>query len=523
MSEDPRVEFVEENGVGSVGTTQLDPPWGLDRIDQRDLPLNNSYTYNQTGAGVNAYVIDTGLRTTHLEFGGRAFFAADFANDGLPNNADCTVPPFANGHGTLVAGIVGGTTYGVAKNVSLHKVRVCHCNGDCFTDVIIQGVDWVTGNHVKPAVANMSLAANPSGALDKSVRRSTAAGVTYVTIAGNRTPPQDAINFSPARVTQAITVGATDISDNRASFSNFGSVLDLFAPGVQIPSASSVSDTSTFTADGTSLAAPHVVGAVAQYLQLDPLTCPSAISQVITGNATANKIPNPGTGSPNLLLFVPNPWPAQALFSLSLNGTSASFNVVPVPSTGVSLDITASITVEAWIKTNEFDKQDIIARYNPTASTGTDGGYAIRLLDDNRVRFRLYKNINSIATLDSTVAVPTGGWHHVAGVFNGTQMKIFIDGIQRGSLNSTFTPGTGTSNLRIGIGTDNARPFNGLIDEARVTAAAVYSANSTAQHRLTGVVNTKGLWRFDGQNAKDCADIHNGMLVGGATFSTSVP
>lgn len=255
LSQNPQVEFVEENGEGSVGTTQTitypGGPWGLDRIDQTDIgpggTLSGTYTYTQTGAGVNAYVIDTGLRTTHSQFGGRASFGADFVNDGQANNADCTTGVFTEGHGTLVASIAGGhttdpqqTSFGVAKSVNLYKVRVCDCFGSCPAATIAAGVDWVTGHHIKPAVANVSLfLSGGSQTVDKAVRQSMAAGVTYVVIAGNSAPfqqPIDAGLGSPARVTGAITVGATGsnsspfISDTRASFSNFGAVLDLFAP-----------------------------------------------------------------------------------------------------------------------------------------------------------------------------------------------------------------------------------------------------------------------------------------------------
>ncbi len=521
LSEDPRVEFVEENALGSVATTQPNPPWGLDRIDQRDLPLDNSYTYNQTGAGVKVYVLDTGLRTTHTDFGGRASFAADFINDGQANNADCTVAPFPNGHGTLVAGIVGGSTHGVAKGVSLYKVRVCDCSGDCPNDAIVAGLDWVTSNHVKPAVSNLSLfILGGATSVDKAVRRSVAAGVTCLTAAGNRDPPIDAGSGSPARVTQAITVGATDISDIRASFSNFGTVLDLFAPGVNILSTASTSDTATTTDSGTSYASPHVAGAAAQLLQLDTLACPSTISQTISSNATANKIPNPGTGSPNLLLYIPPAWPTPTLYSLSLNGTSAYVNVVPAPSVGVQLDISGSITVEAWIKLNTNTVEQSIVRKSGT----TGGGYALKVMGNGNLRLIIYQSATSFETVTSPGTVSAGAWHHVAGVFDGTQKRLYIDGVLVKTVSSTFAPATGSSNLSIGASPDGSDLLNGLVDEVRVTARAVYTGGTfTTQDRLTGVIDTRELWRFDSQNAKDCADIHNGTLAGGATFSTDLP
>ncbi|HEV8369055.1 MAG TPA: S8 family peptidase [Pyrinomonadaceae bacterium] len=292
LSEDFRVKFVEEDAVMTADATQTNPPWGLDRIDQRNLPLNATYTYNWTGAGVRVYVIDTGIRTAHTQFGGRASNVFDAFGG---NGQDC------NGHGTHVSGTVGGSTYGVAKSALLRGVRVLNCSGSGSTSGVISGVDWVRVNHINPAVANMSLGGGASSALDTAVNNLSNSGVTIAVAAGNSNA--NACNSSPARAANAITVGSTTTTDARSSFSNFGTCLDLFAPGSGILSAWFTSNTATATLSGTSMASPHVAGVAALYKQANPSASATTIRNAIVNNATTNVVTNAGTGSPNRLLY----------------------------------------------------------------------------------------------------------------------------------------------------------------------------------------------------------------------------
>jgi subtilisin family serine protease len=298
---DARVERVEPDGVVTTqAVTQSSAPWGLDRTDQVSLPLSTTYVYGSTGANVNAYIIDTGIRFDHQDFGGRAISGVDKVDGGTAD--DC------NGHGTHVAGTVGGEKYGIAKNVKLIAVRVLDCGGSGSWSGVIGGMDWVAANHQSPAVANMSLGGGASASVDDALRRLIGSGVTVGVAAGNGNRggrQQDACGYSPARVREAITVGATDKTDTKTSWSNYGDCVDLFAPGSAILSAWYTGATAFNTISGTSMATPHVVGVAARYLGGNPGATPAQVATAILGAATDGKVNKSYTANNDLLYWAP--------------------------------------------------------------------------------------------------------------------------------------------------------------------------------------------------------------------------
>jgi serine protease len=294
LMKDGRVAFIEEDGMSYPGVTQTGATWGIDRIDQRDRPLNGTYIYDTGASNVRVYVIDSGIHASHTQFGGRVSGGATAISDGR-GTGDC------NGHGTHVAGTIGSATYGVAKQVRLVPVRVFGCTGGSANSTIVAGIDWVRNNHVKPAVVNMSLGGPAASTIDTATNNLINAGVTVVVAAGNDNA--NACNFSPARVANAITVGSTTSTDARSSFSNFGTCVNIFAPGSSIRSTWWTSNTATNTISGTSMAAPHVAGEAALILAVTPSATPATVRNTIINTATTNRISNVGSGSPNRLLF----------------------------------------------------------------------------------------------------------------------------------------------------------------------------------------------------------------------------
>jgi subtilisin family serine protease len=288
----PEVAYVEPDGIATIAATQTNATWGIDRTDQRDLPLSGTYTYTATATNVHAYIIDTGIREDHVEFGTRARMVFNSAGG---KNTDC------NGHGTHVAGTVGGTTYGIAKGVRLYGVKVLACSGSGTWSGVIAGMDWVAENHVKPAVANLSLGGSRNQAVNDAATRLASSGVYVAVAAGNDNV--DACNYSPAGAAGVMTVAASTSTDAKAGYSNWGTCVDLYAPGSSITSAWHNNRTATKTISGTSMAAPHVAGVAALYKAVHGDAAQSTVTSWLGSNATTGKIGGNPSGTPNRLLF----------------------------------------------------------------------------------------------------------------------------------------------------------------------------------------------------------------------------
>jgi subtilisin family serine protease len=460
---DPLVTRIERDGKVTATAVQSSAPWPLDRVDQRPALRDTKYSYLTTGSGVDAYIIDTGVRATHVEFTGRMGAGYDVVTAGGTAD-DC------NGHGTHVAGSVGGSQYGVAKAVTIHSVRVLNCTGGGTSSAVIAGIDWVAGRQTSGSrsVANLSLSSGVSATMDDAVRRTIAKGVNMVVAAGNSSA--DACNYSPARVPEAITVGAADIQDTRASFSNFGTCVDVFAPGASILSADYASDTGAVRKSGTSMASPHVAGAIARYLQSGTLS-PAEMQDLIVSTATTDAVIDPGAGSPNRYLYISdgvvseqNAAPSAA-FSESCDYLSCQF-------TDQSTDSDGTIQSRSW----NFGDGTGSTAGDPTHAFAAAGTYKVSLVVTDNEGATTTTSHDVVVTASPDAPPPPAG--------SGDQI----------SLNASYRKSKGTTTVSLAWTGASASTVD-VWRSGRKLAADV--ANSTGPNNgFTDTITTKGSYTF---------------------------
>ena len=407
LASSPQVATVEIDALMSISATQQPAPWGLDRLDQRSLPLSGSYTSANAGSGVQAYVVDSGVLSSHADFGGRVVAGWSAISDGR-GAGDC------NGHGTHVAGTIGGKTYGVAKSTTIVPVRVFGCTGSGYTSDVVAGLDWVAGHHAAgmPAVVNLSLGGSASSTVDAALQGVINDGVTAVVAAGNS--GADACTASPARLPAALTVAASDASDRQASFSNFGNCVDLYAPGVSIKSDWYTSTTSTASMSGTSMAAPHAAGAAALLLSQQPALTPAQVAAKINGAATAGAVSSASAGTPNRLLYaaatsVPAPRAPSAPTNVKATAgvTSASLSWTKGSDGGAAL---TGQSIAVYSGTQKVGSVAVSASVTTAKVTGLSAGkaYAFTVTAANKIGSSLASvKSNTVTATAATVKAPS--------------------------------------------------------------------------------------------------------------------
>ncbi|MET3203656.1 S8 family serine peptidase [Arthrobacter sp. UYEF13] len=500
LARSARVASVEVDAPITVSATQQPAPWGLDRVDQRALPLSGSYSWTSAGAGVSAYVVDTGVLAAHTEFAGRVATGWTAVADGR-GTGDC------NGHGTHVAGTVAGTTYGVAKAATIVPVRVLDCTGSGFNSDVVAGLDWIAANHSAgtPAVVNMSLGGAASAAVDSALQGVITDGVTAVVAAGNSAV--DACAGSPARLPAAVTVAASDSADRQASFSNFGSCVDLYAPGVGIVSASYTSTTATASMSGTSMAAPHAAGAAAVLLSQDPALTPAQVASALTSNATAGTITGAGAGTPNRLLYVgaavaPAPAPAPVLPAPTVTAKSPAAQSTAVP---VASNVTAT--------------------FNKTVQGVGAGTFVLRNAAGTAIPATVsYNATTTTATLDpsSNLAADVT---YTATLVGGTTAIRDTAGTPLATTSWTFTTGPAPTVTGFTPGSNSilVRRNNYLSVTFSEPVQGVSTATFTVKNAATGAMvpaavyrnGTSNQWILDPQNALTAKTKYTVTVTGG--------
>ena len=481
LARNPRVALIEPDGIATISDTQTGATWGLDRVDQRALPLDTTFTYpSSAGTGVSAYILDTGILGGHQEFTGRMKPGYTAINDGR-GTTDC------NGHGTHVAGTVGGTVYGVAKKVNLVPVRVLDCAGSGTWSGVVAGMDWVAANHTKPAVANMSLGGGASSTVDAAVQRMVDAGVTVAVAAGNEN--QNACNVSPARATNAITVGSTTSSDARSSFSNFGSCVDIFAPGSSITSAWHTSTSATNTIGGTSMASPHVAGVAALILSGTTLT-PAAVTSQLVNAATTGVVTSAGTDSPNRLLYSQTgPAQPQALAITTTSLPNATVNTAYT----ATLQATGGTSPYTWSATGLPDGLILAADGTITGTPTATGSFTLVVTATDAVP-------NSVtANVSLTVAAPKV----LPGAFGKTSPVNGATGISRSAAVLRWATSANATSYRVCLSTSSAcntwyGPYTTTsITFSRLSGRTVYYWHVQALNADGSVLANGGtIWRF---------------------------